>query len=234
MRPKVACHYLLEKLRLAGVTKTFIVLRKGKWDIPAYLGDGGLVDMHLAYLTVGSTFGPPYTLDQAYPFVEDSVVAFGFPDILIEPDDIFVQLLKRQASSKADVVLALFVPHDVRQMDMVDVDEDGRVRAMRIKPEKTNLQYGWICSVWTAAFTQFMHRYLRFNEEQQVKGTKRGTVERSELSVGHVIAAAIQQGLHVEGLPFPNGRYLDIGTAHDLARACNTHNGFWATFYPQD
>src|SRR5262245_170131 len=52
VRPKVACHYLLEKMKLAGVNKTFIVLRSGKWDIPTYFGDGKLVEMDLAYLAV--------------------------------------------------------------------------------------------------------------------------------------------------------------------------------------
>ena len=41
--PKVVCHYLLEKMRLAGVTRAFIVLREGKWDIPAHLGNGTVI-----------------------------------------------------------------------------------------------------------------------------------------------------------------------------------------------
>lgn len=40
MRPKVVCQYLLERMKFAGITKAFIILRSGKWDIPAYLGDG--------------------------------------------------------------------------------------------------------------------------------------------------------------------------------------------------
>jgi glucose-1-phosphate thymidylyltransferase len=35
MRPKAVSHYLLEKMRIASVTKVYIVLRKGKWDIPS-------------------------------------------------------------------------------------------------------------------------------------------------------------------------------------------------------
>ena len=61
VRPKAVCHYLLEKMRLAGVTKSFIILREGKWDIPTYLGDGTLLDMHLAYLMMGLPYGAPYT-----------------------------------------------------------------------------------------------------------------------------------------------------------------------------
>src|SRR5262245_55704587 len=86
VRPKVVSHYLLEKMRRAGITRAYLVLRSGKWDIPAYYGDGAMLDMHLAYLLMGRPFGPPYTLDQAYPFLQNALVAFGFPDILFTPD----------------------------------------------------------------------------------------------------------------------------------------------------
>src|SRR5680860_849859 len=66
-RPKVVCHYLLEKFQLAGIAKTYIVLRKGKWDIPVSYTHGEFVHMHLGYLIMGESFGPPFTLDQAYP-----------------------------------------------------------------------------------------------------------------------------------------------------------------------
>ena len=32
LRPKVACHYLLEKMQLAGINKVYIILRDGIWD----------------------------------------------------------------------------------------------------------------------------------------------------------------------------------------------------------
>ena len=52
--PKVACHYTLEKMRAAGITEIYIVLKEGKWDIPTYLGDGAIADVHLAYLILGA------------------------------------------------------------------------------------------------------------------------------------------------------------------------------------
>ena len=58
-RPKVVCHYLLEKMRLAGITKAYIVLKECKWDIPDYLRDGALVDMQLAYLLRELAFRDP-------------------------------------------------------------------------------------------------------------------------------------------------------------------------------
>jgi glucose-1-phosphate thymidylyltransferase len=124
-RPKVVCHYLLEKMRAAGITKAYIVLKEGKWDIPAYFRDGAMADINLAYLLLGLPFGAPYTLDQAYPFVQHSTVAFGFPDIVFQPDDAFAQLLIRQTHSKASAILGLFPAEHPQRVDMVDWKDDG-------------------------------------------------------------------------------------------------------------
>ncbi len=50
LSPKAVCLYLLERMRLAGITKIYIILRNGKWDIPAYLADGKISNMHLYIL----------------------------------------------------------------------------------------------------------------------------------------------------------------------------------------
>ena len=147
-------------MRLAGIRKAYIILRKGKWDIPAYLRDGNMLGIHLAYLMMNLPFGVPYTLDQAYPFLNNCKVALGFPDIIFGPDDAFEQLLARQAQSKADIVLALFPAHQPHKADMVDVDADGRIREIQVKPARTHLRFAWVIAVWTPVFTQFMHEHL--------------------------------------------------------------------------
>lgn len=220
LRPKVVCHYLLEKMRLAGITKTYIVLRDGKWDIPAYLGDGKMLDMHLAYLMMRLPFGVPYTIDQAYPFVQDAMVAFGFPDIIFQPDDAFARLLAKQAESNADVVLGLFPAHQPHKTDMVELDADGRICGIQVKPTRTHLRYAWIIAVWTPAFTQFMHKYLtgiQDGNEQHETGSK--LPGSRELFVGDVIQAAINNHLRIEATPFPDDTYLDIGTSGNLVKA---------------
>jgi glucose-1-phosphate thymidylyltransferase len=210
-RPKVACHYLLEKMRLANITKAFVIIREGKWDIPAYLRDGSMLGMHLGYFIVGPTSGPPYTLDEAYPFVRDAIIAFGFPDILFEGDDAFRQLLSRQALNNAEIVLGLFPADRPEKMDMVELDENGRVTDLVIQPPHTRLKYSWDVAVWTPAFTEFMHGYL-VTEKNPAR-------HHPELSVGHVIQAAIRDGLRVEGAAVSDEPYLDIGTPEGLTRA---------------
>ncbi|MEP6889454.1 MAG: sugar phosphate nucleotidyltransferase [Nitrospirota bacterium] len=217
VRPKPVSQYLLEKMRKAGVKKAYFILREGKWDIPKYFGDGASVDMNLGYLMMRLPFGTPYTLDQAYPFIRDSIVAFGFPDILFDADDAFVQLLERQASTGADVVLGLCPVAQSWTMDMVEVDDKGGVRSIVIKPAVASLGYGWIIAVWSPVFTQFLHEHL---PSQQREGISEGGMEgQSELSVGHVLQAALQNGLRMEGVQFPECFYLDIGTPDNLCTA---------------
>jgi len=209
--PKVVCHYLLEKMRLAGITNAYIVIREGKWDIPAYFGDGSILDMHLAYLMMGLPFGVPYTLNQAYPFVQDAIIALGFPDILFEADDAFDQLLAYQAAREIDVILGLFPCKQSRKADMVVLGDEGRVERVVIKPRETNLRFSWAVAVWTPVFSRFMHEYLSALEEKAAR--------QPELFVGDVFNAAIQEGLRVEGVLVSDKPFLDIGTGDELLEA---------------
>jgi glucose-1-phosphate thymidylyltransferase len=215
LRPKVVCHYLLEKMQLAGIRKAYFVLRPGKWDIPAYFGDGTFLNMNLSYLIMGLPFGVPYTLDQAYPFVKHAVVAFGFPDILFQPEDTFKRLIERLSSSKADVVVGLLPLEHSHKGGMVDFDSEGRVHQIAEKPAQSDSRYSWCTAVWTPAFTEFMHHYL-------AAITHDNPFPQSEIPLGNVMQAAIDKGLRVEAEIFDGDPYLDIGTPEDLVRAVRT------------
>ena len=218
LRPKVVSQYLLERLQQAGITQAYFILRPGKWDIPAYFGDGSALDMHLGYLIMGLPYGVPYTLDQAYPFVQNAIVALGFPDILFWPEAAFSQLLQRQARTQADVVLGLFPTDQPQKAGMVDFDAFGRVRLIIEKPSQTDLKYMWAIAVWTPTFTQFLHDHLIAVEAAK---TQIPEAERSlrELAIGDVIQAGITTGLRVEAEVFETGVYLDIGTPENLVKA---------------
>jgi glucose-1-phosphate thymidylyltransferase len=206
LRAKSSGIILLENMRRAGIVSAFMVILDGKWDIPRCLGDGSLVDMRVAYVMRGLPYGPPYSLDQTYPFVRDAIVAFGFPDILVRPLDSYMRLRELAERSAADVVLGLYPAHNPQIMDMVELDERRRVLRFHIKPNRTSLQYAWINAIWSPAFTEFLHGYIVANPAPP-----------QEVTVGHVLQAAIEKGLTVVGVPFPDGAYLDIGTPLQLA-----------------
>lgn len=207
-RPKVASHYLFDRFRRAGVENVYLVLRDGKWDIPSYWGDGQEAGLNVAYLMMGVPYGAPFTLDQAYPFVRDCRVAMGFPDILFAPEDAYVQLLRRQEETEADVVLGLFPAHRPEKVDMVELDESGRPQRFVIKPKETSLTYTWICAVWGPAFTLYLHEVIAEAVSHWHPG--------DELFVGDVFQRALDRGLAIEAVCFPDGTYTDIGTPREL------------------
>jgi glucose-1-phosphate thymidylyltransferase len=223
-RPKPVCLYLLERMRLAGIARAFVVLRPGKWDIPAYLGHGGQLGMQLGYLLMDLPHGSPYTLDQAYPFVGGCLVALGLPDIIFEPADAYAQLIARQRAGGADVVLGLFPCEAPHTADMVATDGAGRVTRIEIKPERTELRHSWMVCVWGPRFTEHLHGYLAEVERRRADPDPERRPRR-EVFVGDVIVAGMERGLLVDSVTFAEGGALDVGTPQSLALALRRYGG---------
>jgi glucose-1-phosphate thymidylyltransferase len=202
---------LLRQLALAGVRRGFVVLDEDKWDVARYLGDGSDLGLDVAYLTMRRSPSTPATIDRAFAHLRDATVAFGFPDILFRPDDTFARLLDRLGETNADAVLGLFPADRPEKVDMVEIEQSGRVRRILVKPDRTTLELAWIVAVWTPAFTAYLHELV-------ARGAARGPSER-ELYVGDVLQAAIEDGVHINSASFPNGAFLDIGTPDDFLRA---------------
>lgn len=211
--PQVVSQYLLERMRLAGVNTAYFILRPGKWDIPAYFGDGSMVSMQIGYLIMGLSYGVPFTLDQAFPFVADKLVALGFPDILFAPEDGFTQIIAHQQATNADVVLGLFPTDKPQKAGMVDFGATGRVYSIIEKPRESSLRYMWGIAVWSPVFSKFLHEYIKPFK------TNPDTANQPEIPIGDIIQAGINAGLNVQALAFPDGSYLDIGTPEDLMTA---------------
>ncbi len=213
-RQRVIAEVLLDAYRRAGVDHALVLLRKGKWDIPERLGDGRDLGLPLAYLALDATAGIPETLDAAYPFVADADVALGFPDTWFEPRDAYVHLLRRLRGTGADAVLGLVPSDRSEKTDMVELDDRGRVRRIVVKEWNTGLRYAWMIAVWSPAFSLLLHDLMTG------AGDRRG-----EYYPGHVIQTAVDSGLRVDGVTFPEGSFLDIGTPGDLARAVERFGG---------
>ena len=213
--PKPISEYLLRNLRDAGAQRVYVVLRQHKWDIPAYFGDGNQIGIPMAYLMMRLPYGTAFTLDQAYPFVRDSIVLLGFPDILFRPADALRRLLERQRRTGADVVLGLFPTPTPEKMDMVETDRAGRVLKIEIKPDRSSLRYSWIIAAWSPTFTEFLHGYVG-GLDRPLPGSEE---EQADIHVGRAFQAAIDRQLRVEAVRFPKGGCLDIGTPGDLRRA---------------
>lgn len=208
IRPKVISQYLLDNMFNAGADRIWMVLSKNKPDIMQYYGDGTDFGGRIAYLIMDKLWGMPYTLDQAWPWINHSLVLFGMPDTIFTPPDTFVQLVESHRETQADVTLGIFPTDKPEKLCVVDLDDTGRVLGMIDKPKKTNLRQTWGCACWSPSFTHFMHEYLTaIRESDAMKG---------EVVLADVFLAALHQGLSIRGIYFKDGEYLDVGTPEDL------------------
>lgn len=204
---RTASEELLEAMRLGGARRAYVVLGRGKWDIPAYLEDGARVGIPLAYLVAADSPSVVATVDRAYGFVRDAIVLFGFPDILFDPADAFARLVARLEATEADAVLGLFPAEQPERVDMVEHEHGGRVRRIVAKPTETQLASAWILAVWGPALTAVAHEHAGL------------AVEGREAYFGDLLQAAIDAGRHVDSVTFSEGRFRDVGAPADLAEA---------------
>jgi glucose-1-phosphate thymidylyltransferase len=214
---KAITTHLLEKLQRTGVNKVYVIIRKGKWDILNYYGDGSEIGIRLAYLLMNHPYGVPYTLDQAYPFVKKSKIFLGFPDLLFEPEDSFALAEGILEKENADLVLGLFPVKDKRQMnqsDMVQFEPNGRITKIVVKPESSNLKFSWVFAIWNPDFTNFMHDFLQHDLSKREKKEI-----QTEIHIGHVIQAAVERGFAVFGHLFSNFSFIDVGHPENFALA---------------
>lgn len=207
--PRVPFQELLTALRAGGVERAFVVLRPGKWDVPAHLGDGGQ-GPRLAYLVRAGSRSLPESLDAAYPFVRDAHVALGFPDVLFAPGDAYATLRERLAASGADLVLGLFPAPRPHTTDMVEL-EGERVVRLELRPAATALTHAWLLAAWGPAFTELLHASVA-----EADADASAPAAGGERQLGEVIRRAVESGLDVRGVAIPGGRYRDLGTPAEL------------------
>ena len=210
---------LIQYFKLAGIFEIYFIIRKGKWDIPDYFGDGKDFGLNFGYLMMNLPFGAPFTINQAFPFVKDKIVALGFPDIVFKPENAFATIEQKLLEGKADIVLGIVPSDQYERSDMVEFDEKGTIREIIIKQDRSDLKYSWFIAMWKPSFTWYMKGYL----EKLINISPDGRIllpdgSYREVYVGDVIQSALVNGLQVDYHIFENGKYTDIGTPEELAK----------------
>jgi glucose-1-phosphate thymidylyltransferase len=198
---KPVISHLVACLGQADIDDMIVVLRDDKTDIVDYLRGPESGHYNFRITTTPGTSGVPETVALGLKDAGARNVAFGFPDILFEPQHAFVSLKQQLDNSAADVVLGLFPTDTPRKMDMVATNSLGQVTEIQIKPESTRLAFTWILAAWTPRFSAFLASNCDGNH------------------LGNAFQLAMAAGFSIDSVTFSNGRSLDIGTPDDLARA---------------
>jgi len=210
---------LLRYYKNAGVINVYFIIRKGKWDIPGFYGDGSEIGMNIGYLMMNLPYGSVFTLNQAYPFIKDKTVALGFPDIIISPEHCFSLLIEKINSDNVDIVLGIFPISSYSKWDMIEFDGREKIKNIVIKQNRPDLHYGWSVVVWKPAFTKYINDYLTIQLKNRPDGTiKLPDNQIREIYVGDIIQDAISNGMKIDYVKFDNGNCIDIGTPDDLRK----------------
>jgi len=211
---KTVSSYLIDHMKDAGVNNFHIIIKEGKWDIPAYFNKVRNWNLNFCYHIAKVDYGVPFSINMAYPFIKDKIVCFGFPDILFKPNNVYSKLLSKLSSNR-DVSIVLGVMPLARpdKSDMIEFDHKGNIKRIIIKSSTVkHLKNGWINAVWNSEFTEYLNSYVsNLLKENSLKDLK-----NSEIYIGDVIRAAIEDGYNVDSVIFEQGTCLDIGTPEDL------------------
>ena len=214
----------------AGAEKAFIVLRKGKWDIPAYFSGEDCPCLPLAFLSMEGSCGAPATSIGLILSLKTTWFCSGFRTSCRLPATVSANDRLPAGSRPLTSSWGCTRPISRKKWTWWSWTRVGRIRKIHIKPRETKLEYTWISAVWTPRFTAFMHAYLA--EVKSGSNDVAAAVEQlfgAEVYMGDVIQAAVDSRMAVETVMFSDGRYIDIGTPEDLARAVRT----WCEPEPQ-
>jgi NDP-sugar pyrophosphorylase family protein len=190
---KPVMDHLVERMRRGGCTRLRVVTRPDKLDVIAHAERLGAQVVLATPASVSASF-----LAGMRGLASDDVVLIGFPDTLWEPVDGYEPLV-RAVGAGCDVALGLFRirEEDLSRSDVVEVDEDGRVASIHVKPAEPPSPWIWGCA---AARTEMMLG-----------------LERAEWPGGY-IDLLCREGRDVRGFPLSD-TWLDVGTRSALDEA---------------
>lgn len=216
-RYKPLAQFVVENLVASQARDIVFVINETKHQLIGYFGSGQRFGCRFSYVVQegngdknGSTSpGLAHALDSAYHLVCGKTVLFGMADTLMQPQDIFRQLLLA-AHPGDEVLLGLFTVSRPQKFGMVDMDDTGRVAKIVDKPAQTDLKYAWGCIAWRPAFTEHLH----------------DCVNREGISdFALIMNKAIQQGMPFRGVAVPGGHYADLGTYDEIAELEQRYRG---------
>ena len=206
----------LQNCSRVGVRRAVVPIRSRKQDLLDNLAHDRRLDVCLSVVSIERTNSVVETVRAALPCISGQHTLLMFPDILFLPIDALAQAVDAYASSAADVVLGLIPTDRPAKYDMVSLGPTGRILDIHIKdPAAGHLRFGWSFAIWSPRFTQYFAAQLK----------RHGTPDPESAHIGNLIRDAMQGGMVVDGITFPDGIQLDLGTWDDLRRASAMFSG---------
>ena len=206
-RYKPVAQYVLENLVEAGVKHIVFVINETKHQLIGYFGDGSRFGCNISYVVQeqregnGQSTSPglAHALNSAYHLIKDKTVCFGMADTIMEPKNVFRQVLQA-GHPDTDLILGLYSTTRPEKFGMVNITADDQVLQIVDKPVQTNLDRMWGLIAWGPKFTEYLNRCV------------------SEQGLGdfaQIMNTAIESGMKFRGARI-DGTYTDLGTYDEI------------------
>jgi glucose-1-phosphate thymidylyltransferase len=132
--------FLLERMRVGGAEEIRVVTRPEKEDVARHAERKGAVVVLAEPASVCDSL-----VAGLVGIAETDVVLLGFPDTIWEPPDGYRPLVA-EVERGADVALGLFRGLEPQRSDVVELDDEGHIRGIRVKPRRPRSSLIWGCA----------------------------------------------------------------------------------------
>lgn len=126
--------YNIEQMKVAGVSRLYIVVGYHKEAIMDYVGSGSRYGMEIAFLYQDEPKGNANALSLVEPFV-DRPFCVVFGDEYLEPNSAMKKLADFHFANAGDSAVGVIKTEDARTTSIVKVDKDGRILDIVEKPQ---------------------------------------------------------------------------------------------------
>lgn len=182
--------YAVERLRAGGAAEIRIVTRPDKGDVRTHAHELGLTVVDAEPETLAESIATG-----ADGLAADDVVLIDLPDSVWEPVDGLAALVEALEPG-TDAVLAVFRSTEPERGDVVEVDRDGAVHSVSVKPSEPAGDLVWGAVAARASALRSLRRHPDPGQ----------------------LFDELAHGGRVRAVRFP-GEFIDIGTKEALARA---------------
>jgi tRNA (mo5U34)-methyltransferase len=198
-RPRAVCEYLVERMILAGANKLCFVISPGKYDILQYFSTSyGPAD--ICYVVQRQPGGLCDAVFHAAGLINpDEPVLVGLPDTIWFPAD------GLRALGDGQLSFLLFPVDQPELFDVVETDEQGNVRCVRVKEPDTGSKWIWGAFKMPGSVLHELHDLWR-------------RPGRGDEYIGTLVNAYLSEGGRAVGVRAGEA-YVDVGTLHGYREA---------------
>jgi glucose-1-phosphate thymidylyltransferase len=204
-RPIPVVTLSLRALKEAGVRRCAVTVSERKPELMRFLGDGSDFGLQLAYVQQTTPTGLTVAVDMAYEWVKGCYSCLVLPDTIIRPLGAMGRMRQVVEREDTDLVLGVFPTAVPEQLGPVRFNRDNLVSEVLDKPARTDLFNTWAMAIWSPAFADLLHQFA-------------ANPATAGKPLGEIFNCAIQGGMKVRAVYFPEGSFVDIGTVRGLSQ----------------